>query len=466
MIGRGRIATAAVLVLLLLAAPAAGSAAQSGSEVWHEPYLQQGDAPLNGFPGSELDRIQVRWQVRGAGEPDEFLVDYRSVGSGSWVRADSPTVDPLGVQDRVVYSVDLTGLAWDMAYEYRVTQRRGDATVARYEGDFRTRLAPGDLREFSFAAYGDSACGCDLAPFRAVQGSILDSDAAFTLLLGDNVYETGTHDEADARFRSDLSPEATLWRAGHIDYVAYGNHDIASDGRGRATEAAYGVPLLTSRSAPVAPPVGERPGHDYSFDYGSVHFVTFDSNALNDPERLERLAGWIEADLRASQARWKVVFAHHPVAGVPDKPESPDGHYYRTLVTALDAGGADLLLVGHSHTFGWSYPLIGNDGPDAAFVFDPDRVHRQGPGVIQVVAGVGGRDLRGGTFRRFPFVEQGFSADTNPASEFGYALVDVSERRLVVSYVSAVDGRVLDSFSMEAAYRSSSGWRRWAPLAV
>ena len=122
-----------------------------------------------------------------------------------------------------------------------------------------------------------------------------------------------------------------------------------------------------------------------------VHYATFDSNSVDDAARLDAQLDWLEADLAASTARWKIVVAHHPVAGTPDKSEQSADNYYKQVVPRLRAAGVDLLLTGHSHTYSWTYPLIGNDGDNATFVVDADNDYAKGAGLVQVVSGVGGR---------------------------------------------------------------------------
>src|SRR3954467_9366138 len=43
----------------------------------HNPYLQQGNAPLVNMPGSTTDQVQVLWQTTGAIGTDVFTVQYR-----------------------------------------------------------------------------------------------------------------------------------------------------------------------------------------------------------------------------------------------------------------------------------------------------------------------------------------------------------------------------------------------------
>ena len=217
-----------------------------------------------------------------------------------------------------------------------------------------------------------------------MQSRINQLDPEFALLLGDNVYDTGTHLESDARFDPVSNPEAAAWMSTHIDYFGFGNHDVGSN-NGQATEDNIAVPIPVAGVTSIAEPdATERPEHNYAFDYGDVHFATFDTNSLNDASRLDALLDWLEQDLAASSAQWKIVFGHHPVAGVPDKSESPADDYYGQVVSRLRSAGVDLFLVGHSHTYSWTYPLLGELGGEATYVADTDKDYAQGAGLVQV----------------------------------------------------------------------------------
>ena len=504
------------LVLLLAAGVAASAAyaflgppdvlgrqAEPTLEVIHPPYLQLGDAPLAPFPGSESDRVQLLWQTvpipdarHRTDRDDEFVVEYRALGAARWQRAGAPSQIATGVQGRVNHWLDVGGLDYAAEYDYRVRHLAAGKQVRTYRGTFRTRLAPRDATAFSFVAYGDSAYDADLQDdplsldgilgdvlgldlgqlgeraldavtrrldgelelasidsFRSVQACIADEDPAFVLLLGDNAYDEGSHLQYDARFDPDRNPEAVRWAREHIDYLVIGNHDVET-ANGLPTEQNYAVPIpLEGLTAPAAPPSGERAEHNYAFDYGLLHVATFDSNSLDDPARLRALLDWLVADLEASTASWKIVAAHHPVAGGPRKSPDPDDDYYQQLVPRLHEAGVDLLLTGDSHVFAWSYPLLGFEHVDggeavATFVLDDDRDYAKGAGLVQLIAGVGGKSIFDGSFEDYPFVAAGFSATTAPRGEFGFAHITVSRSRLLVQYVGAESGRVLAEFAI------------------
>ncbi len=433
--------------------PAAVETVEPQYQIKHSPRLQLGDAPLDGYAGSETDQIDILWQTisAGTGTEDTFEVEYRLAGDPSWIATGPIQVLDTEVETRLVHSVEVDGLDYDTDYEYRVRHLRDGDELAVYQETFHTRLPVADDEPFTFVAYGDSANIWSPSHFQEVQDRINQIDPAFAVLTGDNVYHVGTHADLDARFDPTIVPEATQWNAGHVDYMAMGNHDSFTDS-GKPTEDNFSVPIpVGGVTAPASLPASERTEHNYSFDYGQVHFTTFDTTSVLDATRLDAQLDWVEADLEASDARWKIVFGHHPVAGVPDKSQTPDDNYYKQVVPRLRAAGVDLFLAGHSHTFSWTYPLLGESEGEATFVPDTDKQYQQGDGLIQVVSGVGGMSRRMGNYAQFPFVASGFTTTTDPASEWGFAQIDVAPSHLTVSYVAADDGQVIDQFILTAA---------------
>jgi len=440
--------------------------------VHQPPRLQPGNVPLAGTPADTgRDQIDILWQTRtvAAGTSDDFLVSFRAPTDATWTFVSLNPVLDTGDDTRLIHSATLRDLEWDADYDYRVDHRRLGALVDRYEHSFHTRLATNDSRSFTFVAYGDSAAPGLLGDgFRAVQSRINDSDAAFAVLLGDNIYEFGTHAEADARFTPQQNLAATSWIAGHVDYFAIGNHDaIINFHQGQPSRDSYSSPQpVAGLNAYAAPPAGEFPEHNYSWDYGDVHFVTIDTNVVELPTAADRLTrtramlDYVVADLQASSARWKIVSTHHPIVGSEKSYDDPASFYFQEALPRLRAAGADLLLAGDSHTYSWTYPLKGfsdanQDGQIGAhevdYVADPDREYEQGGGLIQLIAGVGGRSLRSHSYPD-PFMAGRFSAhaSTGPI-EYGFAHFAVTSEALTVSYISAATGQIVGDTNANGA---------------
>jgi hypothetical protein len=406
------------------------------------------------------------------------VLEYRRANDDAW-RSVSPIntiVTEFGVRKtggRVMHYGVIRGLDWNSVYEYRVTHRRAGEVIATYQHDFRSRLPAGDPRGFSFVAYGDSADGQIPEPFRSVQRRInLDPKLDFGVLLGDNAYTFGTHTDYDNRFRPDRSPAAVAWTSGHVDYAGIGNHDmfdVSFDDkqapRGQATRDVYSSPIPRKGiTSTVDLPENEFAENNYSFDYGDVHFVTFDSNSIDFPgsgpleteQRLDRLIDFVSADLRASTAKWKVVFAHHPFFGTEKKSVGTpfnNEFYFRKIVSSLNETKADLVLVGHSHSFSWTYPLTGfNDSngngqielEEVGYVPDADRTYDKGSGLIQVVSGAAGGSIRTVDYSEPVFASAyGVPKENGGLLEFGFAKIDVTPLELKVSFISADTGQIL-----------------------
>ncbi|MGH7151457.1 MAG: metallophosphoesterase family protein, partial [Planctomycetota bacterium] len=155
-------------------------------------------------------------------------------------------------------------------------------------------------------------------------------------------------------------------------YLALGNHDYD-------TECAE--PYLDAFCLPASGAGGER---YYSFDRGGVHFVSVDSETVEDlpsgcssDPAFEAQLAWLDADLAASTAWWKVVFLHR--SPYSDSNHGNDATIQELLVPIFEARGVDLVLTAHDHCYQRFPPMLGG-------------VPALG-GVTFVVAGTGGAEL-------------------------------------------------------------------------
>ena len=200
------------------------------------------------------------------------------------------------------------------------------------------------------------------------------------LLLGDLVYDTGTM----AEYQNCYQP--TYGRFMARSYPAPGNHD-------------YGVPNGQDYYRYFA----ERAGPDgrgyYSFDVGSWHVVSLNSNismAKGSPQE-----AWLRADLAANpNKKCTLAYWHHPrfssSSAHGDDARSAD--IWQTLFEFK----ADLILVGHDHTYERFAPQDPQARPD------PER------GLRQFVVGTGGAGL-------YAFGPAKPNSEVRIASSFGVA---------------------------------------------
>jgi hypothetical protein len=150
----------------------------------------------------------------------------------------------------------------------------------------------------------------------------------------------------------------------------------------------------------------------YSVDRGPVHLAVIENNTdapdslrsgyrrcrpnhgINTPGSPQRT--WLEADLAATDADWRIVGGHRAYYGAEGLKWRPNVHWERmgphALCETLESSGVDLVLSGDQHCYTRTRPI--RSGRRAA---DGER------GTVYVTCGGGGgRILRMGRERGFP----------------------------------------------------------------
>lgn len=202
-------------------------------------------------------------------------------------------------------------------------------------------------RRVRFAAFGDAGKGN--ASQRRVAREVERWGPDFVLLLGDIVYPNGADHFYDTRY---FRPYARLLPKVPF-FPAIGNHDYGNH-RYRPEEAAqvYRRHYL---------PIHKRPRY-YSFDAGDAHFVSIDDNlegygigAAASVKMDSEQWRWLDSDLAASRARWKIVFLHVPLysSGVHGGREAVRASLEQVFVRH----GVQLVLQGHDHNYERSHPI-------------------------------------------------------------------------------------------------------------
>lgn len=173
-----------------------------------------------------------------------------------------------------------------------------------------------------FAVIGDSGTG-DEHQYRIAEQMVAWHDRLpyeLVLMLGDNIYGAfwGGGSRKDFKEKFDR-PYAELLRRGVVFRAALGNHDArAGDGRD----------LIEARDRFHI----DRPQGYYSFTAGQwlpaagaaglgdekqtaplVEFFVLNTMRLEKDKRDPEQLAWLERALAASQARWRIVYGHHPL---------------------------------------------------------------------------------------------------------------------------------------------------------
>lgn len=185
--------------------------------------------------------------------------------------------------------------------------------------------------------------------------AIVDTLPGTVAVLGDNVYDNGTAEEYANCYHPSWGRHKARTRP------TPGNHEYGSPGA---------APYFAYFGAAAGTP-GEG---WYSYNLGKWHIVVLNSElprSVDSPQMQ-----WLRADLAANPALCTLAYWHKPRFS-----SGPHGNNagMAPFWDALYAAGADVVLVGHDHT----YERFAPQAPDGSA--DPVR------GIRQFVVGTGGR---------------------------------------------------------------------------
>jgi hypothetical protein len=416
------------------------------SPVTRGPYLQRGS----------VTGMVVRWRTAAA---SDSRVRYGTDPLALTLVADDPTIT-------TEHAVTLAGLAPGTRYYYSV----GSSAAVQAGGDadhfLETSPATGGAGPTRIWVVGDSGtANGDARAVKDAYRSYARNDAAdLMLMLGDNAYDSGTDAEYQAAV-FDMYPEilrqTVLW-------PTFGNHDAVSADSGTGTGVYYDIFTM--------PTLGESGGLAsgkeayYSFDFANLHFICLDSQGSNRAPGSPMLT-WLANDLLATTQDWVIAFWHHPPysKGSHDSDlESDLTDMRQNVLPILEAGGVDLVLTGHSHSYERSFLLDGHYGTSdtlsPAMILDAGdgKVGGDGAylksqpqssphdGAVYVVAGSSGR-ISGGTLNH--------PAMLRSLNVLGSLVIDVDGPNLDVRFVD-------DNSELEDLFTIYKGGCATLPAAV
>jgi hypothetical protein len=289
------------------------------------------------------------------------------------------------------------------------------------------------------------------------------------ILLGDNAYSSGTENEFQASFFN-------IYRDGFLKqnplFPAPGNHDY-SNGSSTAQDN-HNIPYYSMFTMPTNGESGGIPSNNeayYSFDIGTVHFLSLDSYGEEDAgttrlyDTLGAQVQWIKADLAANTNKgWIVAYWHHPPYTKGSHNSDTETELVRireNFIKILERNGVDLVLCGHSHDYERSKLQKGHYGAETTFNATQHNVSTSSAiydgssnscpyikdsatgyqGTVYVVSGSAGQ--LGGTTSGYPHNAMQYSNATNGGS----MILEVQGNRLDAKWICA-DGVIRDKFTM------------------
>jgi hypothetical protein len=177
--------------------------------------------------------------------------------------------------------------------------------------------------------------------------------------LGDNAYESGTA----AEYANCYAPTWGQFKA--RTRPVPGNHE-------------YNTPGATGYYGYFGAIAGDPAKGYYSYELGRWHVVALNSNcaAIGGCGAGSPQEQWLRADLAAHPAFCTLAYWHHPRFS---SGQVGDDMMTAGLWTALQAYGADVVVVGHDHDYERFAPLL------------PDRTASPTRGIREFVVGTGGR---------------------------------------------------------------------------
>jgi len=210
----------------------------------------------------------------------------------------------------------------------------------------------------------------------------LKKESAFILHGGDIAYNLDDNN-------SQLGDEYMRSIQGFAAYTPYitsaGNHELDSDFSEFGNQATFdnydhrfatlGIPATASGSSQL---------HYYSWDYGLIHFVSYDTDAwiyYTDQKYLHDLMqpqwDWLNNDLKnvnRSKTPWIIAFPHHSMYCTKASDQTGQDNALEECVADTDIvrngylgkfpmeqlimeAGVDIMIIGHTHHYERTYPV-------------------------------------------------------------------------------------------------------------
>ncbi len=261
--------------------------------------------------------------------------------------------------------ITLTNLLPDTKYFYSIGSATTNLSPASINQFFLTHPLPGTPKPLRVWVIGDAgtANANQVAVRNAFQTYNGTNIVHAWLQLGDNAYETGT----DVEYQNAVFKIYTNQLRTSVTWPTLGNHDTA-----QGTSFLDTYPYFAIFTLPTTGEAGGVPSateHYYSFDLGMVHFICLDSMTA-DRSTNGAMATWLRSDLAANTNRWLVAYWHHPPytkGSHNSDSETALLQMRANFLPLLEAGGVDLVLAGHSHSYERSFFINGHYGLSTSF---------------------------------------------------------------------------------------------------
>jgi tartrate-resistant acid phosphatase type 5 len=283
-------------------------------------------------------------------------------------------------------------------------------------------VSPPAVARSLFATIGDYGDGS--ANEGSVSSLVYSWNPDFIITMGDNRYGATDFDGTVGQFYcgslTDADSGAFCSGGNSLSnafFPSLGNHDY-TDGAGLNEYLDY----FTLPGSGVATSGTSGSEHYYDFIRESVHFFVIDSQgALNSASDKIAQMNWLQAQLAASSARWKVVYFHHA-------PYSSALHGSTAAMQwPFGTWGADAVISGHDHTY--------------------ERIHVAG--TVYFVNGLGGRSI-------YKFKTPVSGSQVRYNDDYGAMRVDANDVAITFEFIS-LSGNIIDTYTIETRTDNGGG---------
>lgn len=182
--------------------------------------------------------------------------------------------------------------------------------------------------------------------------------AAFVLLTGDNFYYNGVSGINDEQWQ-------TKWRDVYTGkslqipfYAVLGNHDYGH------IPGFYTANSQAQIEFSAHDPRWKMPARNYVFSKPvststSVDFFALDTTPIadNQTDSINIRLAWLESALKASTAKWKIVYGHHPVFS--NGWQGPETRMVNLFKPLMEKYHVDVYFCGHDHDVEILQPVNG-----------------------------------------------------------------------------------------------------------
>ncbi len=232
--------------------------------------------------------------------------------------------------------------------------------------------------------------GIAKAMFEAHQQAPFD----FAIAAGDNIYPNGSGRYFTKHFEQ---PFAAMLKERVPFYAVLGNHDVQE---GRQDQCRY--PLFH---------MGGRNYYTVQHVDGLLEIFMLDSTDCDTAQ-----LGWLEQQLKASTARWKIAVFHHPIYS-SGKKHGSNLSLRRKLEPLFVTYRVDAVFAGHDHIYERSVPQRG---------------------IQYFVTGAGGDIYRGSVDTKSPFRAASYDQDNH------FMMVEAEYQQIRFQAITET-GKIIDS---------------------